>query len=115
MYQGTTPALNCVVFNWDLTDKTVYLTIECGMTKITKYGHELVITYVDDQPDTEPYSSVICLLTQSDTLSMRGKEATIQMRFVDSNGMAYASTKAKIDINDVIYRAVIEYEGSEEP
>ena len=116
MYQGTTPALNCAVFGWDLTNTTVYVTVQCGWNKITKSDREVIVTYVDDDPESDqPYSSVIVLLSQEETLSMRESEAVVQMRFIDSEGMAYATTKANFSINDVIYRAVIQHKGGEEP
>lgn len=107
VYQGTTPALNLIVEGVDLTDKTVFVTIRCGTYAITKSGDDLAVIFAEGN------STVIARLTQQETLRMTVPTATVQIRFVDKNGNADATSKATFSVNDVLYHAVISYEGSE--
>lgn len=110
MYQGTTPALTFRVPGVDLTDKTVYVSIRStGGKELTKSGTQLVVTYNNDTEGAE-YSLVACPLTQRETLDMRPGEAECQIRFIDGNGSAWATKKARVNVWDVIHKAVIQYE-----
>ena len=110
MYQGTTPALTFKVPGYDLTDMTVIVSIR-GRNggELNKTGTDLVITYNDDVSGKE-YSLVACRLTQKETLNLRPGDASCQIRFVDSNGEAWATRKANVNVYDVIYKAVIHHE-----
>lgn len=107
MYQGTTPALKLKVEGADLTDKTVFVTIQCGNYILTKTGDSLAVTYVDD------YSVVIVRLSQRETLMMKKMEAEVQVRFIDSSGFADATNKAKFNVKDSLYKSIIKYYGGE--
>lgn len=111
MYQGTTPSLPLHVKGYDLTEATVFVTIceNARNTKITKSGSELIVTYNDDV-EGEEYSLVMCPLTQEETLQLRPGPAMCQIRFIDSQGQAYATKKATINVYDVLYKEVIEHE-----
>lgn len=111
MYQGTTPTLPLHVKGYDLTEATVFVTIfdNARNTKITKSGSELIVTYNDDV-EGEEYSLVLCPLTQNETLRLSQGEAVCQIRFIDSQGQAYATKKASISVRDVLYKEVIEHE-----
>ena len=111
MYQGTTPTLPCRVPGRDLTETTVFVTIKdykrCN--EITKSGSELIVTY-NDEVEGEEYSLVLCPLTQNETLQLSQGEAVCQIRFIDSQGQAYATKKATINVSDVLYKEVIKHE-----
>lgn len=107
MYQGTTPALTLNVEGADLTDKTVFVTIRCGNYSLTKTGDSLAVTYAED------HSIVIVRLSQSETLMMKEPEAEVHVRFIDSTGNAEATSKATFDVEESLYRSVIEYEGGD--
>ena len=110
MYQGTTPTLTFKVPGWDLTDKTVFVSIIDKNGKIiTKTIGSPDITY-DDETQGEEYSLLICQLTQRETLCLTDGHAECQIRFIDSNGLAYATKKAPVTIEDVIYKVVIAHE-----
>lgn len=83
MYQGTTPHLPLIIEGYDLTDKTVFVTLTDGVTKITKTGGDLVVSY-DNEDDA---SLIICMYTQEETLALRGDRCGwVQVRFIDENG-----------------------------
>ena len=111
MYQGTTPTIPFRVPGRDLTETTVFVTIRdykrCN--EITKSGSELIVTY-NDEVEGEEYSLVLCPLTQDETLRLSQGEAVCQIRFIDSQGQAYATKKATINVSDVLYKEVIEHE-----
>ena len=107
MYQGTTPALKLKIEGADLTDKTIFVTIQCGNYVLTKTGDSLSVTYVDD------YSVVIVRLSQRETLMMRKLEAEVQVRFIDSSGFADATNKAKFNVKESLYQSIIKYYGGE--
>lgn len=109
MYQGTTPALMFQIDGYDLRDKTVYLTFHVGRNQLlTKTGTDLIIVY-DDSTEA---SQIGCILTQEETLAMSElTNVVVQARFIDKNGTAWASTKAKINVDSVLLKDVITYEG----
>ena len=108
MYQGTTPALLLRVKGKDLTGCNVFASIKAGMRVITKTGSDLEMDTDDDD------TLVLCHLTQEDTLPLSEGEADVQVRFINSDGVAEATSKAKITIESVIYKKVIEYGDGEE-
>lgn len=107
MYQGTTPALTLIVEGADLTDKTVFVTIRCGNYSLTKTGGDVAVSYADGN------STVVIRLTQEETLKMYKSEASVQIRFIDENGHADATNKAKFEVQESLYSAVIEYESGD--
>lgn len=104
MVRGSTPIYTATVPDFDLTDKTVFVTIDNGDTQITLSGERLTVT-ADEQASTIAFS-----LTQRETLSLMAGQAEIQARFIDEVGMAYVTCKKPIPINDVLYRRVIKHE-----
>lgn len=107
MYQGTTPALVLRVKNKDLTEATVFASIKDGNHIITKTGEDLIIA--KDSDDT----LVTVTLTQSETMKLDKGVAEMQIRYITADGNAYATTKARVTVNDVIYKSIIEYEEEE--
>lgn len=107
MYQGTTPALVLRVKDKDLTGATVFASIKDNTQIVTKTGDDLLI--VKDDDDT----LVTVTLTQAETLKLDEGDAEIQVRYITSDGIAFATKKARLTVNDVIYKSVIEYEEGE--
>lgn len=108
MYQGTTPALVLRVKDKDLTEATIFASIRTGTNVVTKTGDDLTVT--TDDGDT----LVTMTLTQNETLKLNTGDALIQIRYIDENGLAWATTKAKVTVKDVIYKEVIDYAEDEE-
>lgn len=105
MYQGTTPVYTLVIDGYDLTDKTVFVTLKGQTTIVTKTGEDLSVVY------EEGASTIAFRLTQEETLSFSPQRARIQVRFIDSNGVALATDTAEVDIKPVLLKKVIAYEG----
>ena len=101
--RGTTPDFIITVRGRDLTDKTVYLTIEQGEKEMTKTGDELRVT--SDGTDTE----IAFSFTQEDTLGLREGHAEVQIRFIDEDGYAESTEIGRIVIRRVLLERVISY------
>lgn len=108
MYQGTTPSLLFNVLGYDLTSATVFVTFMRKKNELlTKTGDALSCAY----DDVENYTSVICRLSQEETLAMKQGAAQVQIRFIYENGQAHATNKASIEIESVLYPEVIVFGG----
>lgn len=108
MYQGTTPAVTFTIKGYDLTDMSVYVTFMNNRELLTKT--DVVVTF-DNVTET---STIVCRLSQEETLAMKKGNVKAQIRFIDENNQAYATEKADINIDDVLYQEVIEYTGDGE-
>ena len=104
MYQGTTPALVLRVKDKDLTEATIFASIRTGTNVVTKTGEDLLV--VKDDDDT----LVTMTLTQNETMKLNAGDALVQIRYVEADGNAWATTKAKLTVKDVIYKNMIDYE-----
>ena len=109
MYQGTTPAVTFTIKGFDLSGMTVYVTFKSATDILTKSAPDVIVSYDSEEEE----STVVCKLTQAETLGMNKGSVKAQIRFIDSSGNAYATSKAVIQMNDVLYRAVITYSGDE--
>ena len=107
MYQGTTPSLVFNVLGYDLTSSTAYVTFKRKQELLTKSGDDLSLAY----DDAENYTTVICRLSQEETLAMKQGAVQVQIRFIYENGQAYATNKASIEIESVLWPEVIEFGG----
>ena len=105
MYQGTTPSITFEIKNYDLSDATVYVSFKQGNDVLTKSGDDVIVTYEDE------ISTVICSLTQEETLAMKRGAVTTQIRFIYENGQAFATTEKTLEVSRVIYPEVISYGG----
>ena len=105
MYQGTTPAITFNVLNADVSAMTPFVSFKYGSKVLTKTGSDVQMAYGDNK------TTVVCCLTQEETLEIPKGTVKIQARFIDSNNQAYATNKAPIQVEDVIYREVIHYGG----
>ena len=107
MRQGTTPVYSLIVTGYDLTDKTVFVSVSSRGRRITKTGDELSIAYGDGA------STIAFSLTQEETFSLVLGQAEVQVRFIDSNGTARATEIKTIPVERVLQPGVIEYEGGD--
>ena len=104
MRRGTTPQISQVVYGYDLTGATVYATVKQGQNVITKTGEDLTIEVTDED------TAVTFALSQEDTLSLQPGRAFVQIRWIDSDGNAYANYISEIQVEGVLLDEVIEYE-----
>lgn len=111
MYQGTTPAVSYEIKGYDLTDATIFVSFKSGSEVLTKTGSDVVAAY-----DSESQiSTIICQLTQEETLAIKSGGVKTQIRFIYENGQAYATNIKGLEMNSVIFRDVIQYDGGDEP
>lgn len=102
MYQGTTPTIVLTVEGADLDESTCYVTFKCGLGKtITKSGNELAVSG----------NEIAVHLTQEDTLQFSPGQCEIQVRWIDANGNAMATETANLDVDRVLLKKIIEYQG----
>lgn len=104
MIRGTTPNYILTIEGYDLTDKTVYVTISQSYKKLTKTNKDLSIVYADGA------STIAFSLSQHDTLSLQEGTAQVQVRFIDSDGIASATEIGTLTVNKVLLERVISYE-----
>lgn len=107
MYQGTTPALTFEIEGFNVVGMTPYVSFKRGSDVLTKTGSDVTVVYDSDNEK----SVIVCQLSQEETLSMKQGSAVVQMRFIDSNNLAYATDKADLDVDSVIYKEIIRYGG----
>ena len=102
MRRFTTPTITIHITGLDLTDYHTETTIKQGSTVIVR--ENLPVTVTDTGCD------LVAVLTQEETGQLRAAGAQIQVRFIDSEGVASASNIKWIPIGDVLKDGVIEYE-----
>ena len=107
MRQGTTPTYTLTISGYDLTDKTVYVTVSSRGKKITKTNDDLSIAY------SEGASTIAFQLSQEDTLSLGLGQAEVQVRFIDSTGNAKATNIANLTVERILLPGVITYDGGD--
>lgn len=103
MRRGTTPTIIINVTGEDFEDSTLYVTLEQGALELTKSGNDVLVT------PTETGSTVAIFLTQEETLMFTKGTAKIQIRWIDSSGIAQASPIKNIEVNPILLEGVIEY------
>lgn len=106
MYQGTTPAVTYSISGLDVSAMKPFVSFKNGTEVLTKTGDAVVMEY----DSVAQVTTVICYLTQTETLAMTPGSTKTQIRFVDADGQAYATEKATLRVDDVIYKSVIVYE-----
>lgn len=107
MYQGTTPALTFEIEGFNAVGMTPFVTFKRGSDILTKTGGDVTIVYDSDNEK----SVIVCQLSQEETLAMKRGSAKVQMRFIDSNNLAYATDEADVDVERVLYQEIIRYGG----
>ena len=118
MIRGTTPDYILTLPGVDLTGETVYVTIAqtargaarpadlmtgAASMRITKTGTDLAVS--SDGTDT----TIVFRLSQQETLALQAKQCLIQVRFVDSNGVARATEIKALTVEPILLERVIQY------
>ena len=99
--RGTTPVYRIIFEDVSMADiKDVYVTFEQAKNnvEITKHGEEL----------TRSDTGVSLTLSQSETLKFQKGTIKIQIRAIDYNDMATATSITEDTVNDVLYEKVIQ-------
>lgn len=107
MYQGTTPTITITFKDIDLTEAKIYLTIEDErqhkqMTFQTPDDFRVTLDGTDTKGTIH--------LTQEQTLALSSGSCVVQARFIFQDGEAGATTKANLNINQVLLKGVIGYD-----
>ena len=101
--RGTTPVYSVEVFDYDLTDKTVYVTIAQGNRKLTLAGDRLTIGAGADG------STIVFRLSQDETLAMKEGSADVQVKTIDSGGHVDGTGMGTITFEKALLDKVIAY------
>ena len=106
MRQGTTPPYALTVEGWDLTDKTVFVTLEdqCHH-QVTKTGEALTVAF------SEGDSTIAFRMTQEETFRLKTGRIEVQVRFIDADGIANATNTVEIRNLKALLQKVIRYDG----
>ena len=107
MRQGTTPVYTLTVSGYDLTDKTVYVSVRARGQLITKTNDDLSMAYGDGA------TTIAFQLSQEETLSLQLGQAEVQVRFIDEHGTAKATDIKPITVERILQPGVITYEGGD--
>lgn len=103
MRRGTTPVICLTVQGYDLTGCKVYATLKQGNYTLTKTGNNLTITTMGGN------TCVTFTLTQAETLELKRGSASVQIRWIDSNGIALATDIQEINVDIILLDGVITY------
>lgn len=102
MFRGTTPTLTYKLnTDIDLTDIVqIWVTLSDGVNQITKDINDVIIDNVEH--------TVQVKLSQEDTLLLNGgSKAKTQIRLLDGNDNAYASSIKEVMLNSILKDGVI--------
>lgn len=103
MYRGTTPTIIINVKGEAFEDSTIYVTIEQSPLQITKTGDDVIV-----EPTSEGCRLLISL-TQEETLKFVKGYAKLQIRWINTSGIAQASPIKTINVDPILLKGVITY------
>lgn len=101
--RGTTPDYVLVLNGYDLTGKTVYVTLAQGGIKTTLLRDRLTIVAGEDG------STIAFELTQAETLRFKTGEVEVQLKCINSAGKADGSGIGQLTIDRALLEKVITY------
>ena len=109
--RGTTPDYELIIEGYDLTGATVHVTFSEGRLRIDKTGNDLNISVTTETRDgVEVTISTITLsLTQRETLYLQEGAASIQVKWINSDGKVLATEIAAANITRALLDKVVEY------
>lgn len=101
MYRGTTPTLTLKLKTTVSLENLAELwaTFKDATTEITKTLEDVTI---DDAEKT-----ITVHLSQEETLQLHGKICQVQVRFKNSEGLAYATNICEVDVGMILKEGVI--------
>ena len=101
--RGTTPDYILTLADYDLSGKTVYVTIAQRGKRMTFTGDRLRIS------SGESGSTIAFSLTQAETLSLKVGDAEVQAKCIDRSGEVDASGTGELTISRALLEEVIKY------
>lgn len=104
MINYTTPTISLVVEGVDITDKDIYVSLEQGLTELTKTGSDLIVEA--EEADTK----ISLTLTQTESaLFDYNKNVSVQVNWIDSDGVRAATEIKTIGVMRNLLDEVISY------
>lgn len=106
--QGASPVLEITAIGTDITNATVYVTLDQGDVQITKSNYKQndpSVTMRADGNDTD----ITVILSQEETLWLRPGSARVQLRWIFDDGTADASDMGRIEIGEALLKGVIRH------
>lgn len=101
MRRGTTPTITVTV-DADLSALDIYLTFQSGATTITKTGDDLDVSVSDG------VTTIVCTLSQEETLSFGNITADVQVRAVGAGGYpAVATDIGALGVDGILLNGVL--------
>lgn len=107
---GTTPILTVIVDDEDISEATVYVTIDMkdrNLVKSTKSGNGDIELEPIYNGETVVGTQVTVQYSQADTLFLRPGYASLEIGWVDSEGVAEKSDLARLKIPKTLFRGVM--------
>ena len=101
--RGTTPDYVLVLNGYDLTGKTVFVTLAQGGLKTTLTGDRLTIVA------GESGSTIAFELTQAETLRYKVGDVEVQLKCIDERGHVDASGTGRLTIDRALLEREISY------
>lgn len=101
--RGTTPDYVLALNGYDLTGKTVYVTLAQGGLKTTLTGDRLTIVAGEDG------STVAFELSQAETLRFKQGTVEVQLKCIDEQGNVDGSGIGQLTIDRALLEKVITY------
>lgn len=101
--RGTTPDYVLTLEGYDLSGKTVFVTLAQGGIKNTLTGDRLTIVANEDG------STVAFSLSQAETLRLRAGDAEVQLKCIDERGHVDASGTGRLTIDRALLEREIAY------
>lgn len=113
MIRGTTPVLSLEVEGENFEGCRVFVTIDQAGNQVTKdtSTNDVIIEPLyaeDDEEQVERIGSIVeVYLSQDDTLELGVGSASVQIRWIDRNGSAFASDIETVNFERVLLEEVI--------
>lgn len=100
MRRGSTP-IHVFSVNRDLREAQVFLTY--------KQGDDVIVTKTNEDMEISE-DGIAVGLTQEDTLKLKAsRRVEVQLRYINSDGLAEASDIIKMNVDKILQDGVIEY------
>lgn len=110
MRRGTTPARALTIEGIDLTEYSYEVIVKQGGVRIIKQDEECDLTVVTDENE-DPVSVINFSMTQDETNKLSPKRpVAFQVRYINEEGYAGATTTASENVFDILREGVINYE-----
>lgn len=110
---GTTPILKAVVSGEDITDSTVYVSIESGDIIYTKSNYHddgtISLEKAYDENSNFLGTEVTVMYTQEDTLCLSPGYARVQIGWVSEDDTADKTNMGRVHVPNTLIREVMRY------